>query len=192
MPTLPPRRHGDHSGARPDDEEEAMIPTDTQLVLHRHYPASRERLWNLWTTAAGISSWWGPEGFSTSVEVLDLRPGGELVYTMTATGREQIAYLERAGMPRSTRSRKEFVDVDEPSRLAYTSTIDFVPGLDPYQHLTTVTLEYSPSGTDVTMMIEALHDEAWTERVRSGRSDELDNLARVVARASARGDLRRY
>jgi uncharacterized protein YndB with AHSA1/START domain len=169
-----------------------MIPTDAQLVLRRHYPTSPEQVWLLWTTAAGISSWWAPEGFSTSVEVLELRPGGELVYTMTATGRQQIAFMEQAGMPLSTRSRKEFVDVEEPSRLAYTSTIDFVPDLEPYEHLTVVTLERTTSGTDVTMEIERLHDDVWTERLWAGRSNELDNLARVVASASLHGELRRY
>jgi uncharacterized protein YndB with AHSA1/START domain len=169
-----------------------MIPTDTQRLLHRHYPASPERVWHLWTTAAGISTWWAPEGFSTSVEVLELRPGGELVYTTTATGRHQIAFMEQAGMPLSTRSRKEFVDIDEPTRLAYTSTIDFVPDVEPYQHLTVVSLERTTSGTDVTMEVEPLHDDVWTERLLAGRANELDNLARVVASARLHGELRRY
>jgi len=169
-----------------------MIPSDTQLVLHRHYSASRERVWHLWTTPAGITSWWAPDGFSTSVEVLDLRPGGALVHTMTATGRDQIAFMQQAGMPLSTRSYKEFVEIDEPRRLAYTSTIDFVPDVEPYQHLTVVTLERTPGGTDVRMDMEPLHDDVWTERLQAGRADELDKLARVIASASLRGELRRY
>jgi uncharacterized protein YndB with AHSA1/START domain len=57
-----------------------MIPTETTLVLRRHYAASPERMWRLWTTAAGITSWWAPEGFSTLVDVIDLRPGGVPVW----------------------------------------------------------------------------------------------------------------
>ncbi|MGY2875650.1 uncharacterized protein YndB with AHSA1/START domain [Marmoricola sp. URHA0025 HA25] len=169
-----------------------MIPTDTQLVLRRSYPASPERIWALWTTPEGIASWWAPEGFRTSVDALDLHPGGVLVYTMRATGREQIAFMEQAGMPLSTTSRKEFTEIEEPTRLAYTSLIDFVPDHEPYQHLTVVTLDRTAAGTDVMMEIEPLHDEVWTARIQAGRANELDNLGQVLNSTALRGELRSY
>jgi uncharacterized protein YndB with AHSA1/START domain len=153
------------------------------LVLRRSFAAPPERIWALWTTPDGISAWWAPDGFTTTVDVLDLRPGGALDYTMTATGPEQIAFMEQAGMPLSTASHKEFTDVTEPTRLAYTSLIDFVPGVDPYEHLTVVTLERTETGTDVVMECEPLHEQEWTERIVAGRTNELDNLERLVAAA---------
>ena len=156
----------------------------TTFVIKRHLPASPERIWELWTTPEGIGAWWAPDGFTTTVETLDLRQGGALDYTMTATGPEQVAFMERAGMPLSTASHKEFTEVVEPSRLAYSSLIDFVPGVDPYEHLTVVTLERTATGTEVTMECEALHDEEWTQRIVAGRTNELDNLERLVARSS--------
>lgn len=169
-----------------------MISTDTHLVLRRSYAASPERIWALWTTPEGIGSWWAPDGFRTSVDLLDLRPGGALLSTMTATGREQVAFMESAGLPLSTTSRKEFTLVEEPTRLAYTSLIDFVPDVEPYQHLTVVTLERTRSGTDVTMEMEPLHDDVWTDRIHAGRANELDNLARLIDGASLRGERRSY
>jgi uncharacterized protein YndB with AHSA1/START domain len=59
-------------------------------------------VWALWTTKDGIESWWGPEGFSVTVQHLDLRPGGELRYTMTATAPDQVAFMRQAGMPLAT------------------------------------------------------------------------------------------
>src|ERR1041385_2322944 len=100
--------------------------SNTNIVLRRTLAASPERIWELWTTPDGIGSWWAPDGFRTTVDVLELRPGGALDYTMTATGPEQIAFMEQAGMPLSTTSHKEFTEVVEPSRLAYRSLIDFV------------------------------------------------------------------
>ena len=100
---------------------------------------------------------------------------------MTATGPEQVAFMEQAGMPLSTPSHKEFTEVVEPTRLAYTSLIDFVPGLDPYHHLTVVTLERTATGTDVVMECEPLHDQDWTGRIIAGRTNELDNLERLTA-----------
>jgi uncharacterized protein YndB with AHSA1/START domain len=170
-----------------------MIRTDTNLVLHCSLPASPERIWALWTTPAAVASWWAPDGFSVSVQVLDLRPGGALVYTMTATGREQIAFTRQAGLPLTTLSRKEFTEIDEPGRLAYTSLVDFVPDHESYEHLTVITLARTTSGgTDVAMEIEPMHDETWTERLYAGRANELDNLARLVGNTNLRGELRRY
>ncbi len=99
---------------------------------------------------------------------------------MTATGPEQVAFMERAGMPLSTRSHKEFTEVVEPTRLAYVSLVDFVPDHEPYEHLTVVTLERTAAGTDVVMECEPLHDEVWTERIVAGRANELDNLERLL------------
>ena len=111
----------------------------TTITLRRSLDVPPERIWNLWTTPEGIGAWWAPDGFQTTVDVLELHPGGALDYTMTATGPEQVAFMEQAGMPLSTPSHKEFTEVVEPTRLAYTSLIDFVPGHDPYDHLTVVT-----------------------------------------------------
>ena len=151
------------------------------IELRRSLTVSPERIWELWTTPEGISAWWAPDGFRTTVDTLDLRVGGALDYTMTATGPEQIAFMEQAGMPLSTGSHKEFTEVDEPNRLAYVSLIDFVPGLAPYHHLTVVTLERTATGTDVVMECEPLHDEEWTQRIVAGRTNELDNLERLLS-----------
>lgn len=154
--------------------------SSSNIVLRCSLPAAPERIWELWTTPDGIGAWWAPDGFRTTVDVLDLRPGGALDSTMTATGPEQIAFMEQAGMPLSTASHKEFTEVVEPSRLAYLSLIDFVPGVDPYQHLTVVTLERTDRGTDVVMECEPLHDPEWTSRIVAGRTNELDNLERLI------------
>jgi uncharacterized protein YndB with AHSA1/START domain len=50
-----------------------------QFSIERTYAASIDETWALWTTKAGIESWWGPEGFDVTVISLDLRPGGQLV-----------------------------------------------------------------------------------------------------------------
>jgi uncharacterized protein YndB with AHSA1/START domain len=148
--------------------------------LERTYPATAEQVWELWTTTEGIESWWAPDGFAVEVEELDLRPGGALVYTMTATGPEQIEFMRGAGMPLSTRSRKTFTEVDPSRRLAYTSLVDFVPEVAPYEFLTTVELEPIEDGVRAVMTVEAMHDDVWTERLLAGRANELDNLGRLL------------
>lgn len=149
--------------------------------LERTYDGPPETIWELWTTPAGIERWWAPDGFRTDVRSLDLRPGGELVYEMTAVAPDQVAFMEQAGMPLTTVSRKTFTEVDRPRRLAYRSLIDFVPDHEPYEHLTLVDIEPHGSGSKVMMTVDPMHDEDWTGRLVAGRSNELDNLARTVA-----------
>lgn len=67
-------------------------------------------------------------------------------------------------------------------RLAYSSLVDFVPDHDAYEQLTIVDLAPAgaPGATHVTMRVEPLHDEEWTDRLVAGRTNELDNLVRLV------------
>lgn len=70
-----------------------------QFSIERTYAAPILDVWHLWTTKAGIESWWGPEGFVVTVTSIDLRPGGQLVYLMTATAPQQVAFMKQQGMP---------------------------------------------------------------------------------------------
>jgi hypothetical protein len=83
-------------------------------------------------------------------------------------------------MPLSTQSRKTFTEVEPPRRLAYRSLIDFVPDHEPYEHLTVVDIAPGDGGSEVTMTMEALHDDEWTQRLIAGRTNELDNLATLL------------
>ncbi len=47
-------------------------------------------------------------------------------------------------------------------------------------------LDVRPGGelvyrTEVTMAMEPMHDDTWTERLLAGRANELDNLAQLLA-----------
>jgi hypothetical protein len=66
-------------------------------------------------------------------------------------------------------------------RIRYDSVVDFVPGVEPYEHDTLVELRATGSDTHVVMTIEPLHDEEWTERIVMGRKNELDNLERLLS-----------
>jgi uncharacterized protein YndB with AHSA1/START domain len=150
--------------------------------IERSYDAAAETVWELWTTPAGIESWWAPDGFTVEVQELDLKPGGKLLYTMTATAPEQIEFMRNAGMPVATESRKTFTEVSPPARLAYSSLADFIPGVEPYEFLTIV--ELTPLDDDrvnVVMTVERMHDEVWTERLLAGRENELENLAKAIS-----------
>lgn len=157
-------------------------PSPNAARLERTYDAPAELIWELLTTAAGLEEWWAPDGFESRVGELELRPGGQLRYTMIATAPEQIAFMRNAGMPLSTELRKTFTEVAPPTRLAYLSLIDFVPDHEPYEHLTTIDIEPAGDRTNVVMTVDPLHDETWTQQHRAHRGNELDNLEAATRR----------
>jgi uncharacterized protein YndB with AHSA1/START domain len=159
----------------------APTPARAQFSIERTYAASIDEAWRLWTTKAGIESWWGPEGFSVTVTSLDLRPGGELVYLMTATAPEQVAFMKRAGMPISTRCRVTYTEVSPPGRLAYKTLTDFVPDVPPYEVATVVELQAMADGVKLSITFDAMHDELWTERARAGHESQIRKLDGLLA-----------
>ena len=151
-----------------------------KVTLERTFNAPIEEVWDLWTTKEGIESWWGPDGFAVKVHTLDLRPGGEPVYAMTATGPDQIDFLKQAGMPATTVSRLTYAEVDPPRRLAYSQTADFIPGVEPYEVPTTVELESRPEGVRMVLTFQGMHDEHWTNLAVMGWENELGKLAKLL------------
>lgn len=157
-------------------------PSPDAALLERTYNAPVELIWELCTTPAGIEEWWGPDGFETRVNELDLRPGGNVRYTMTATGPQEVAFVRSLGLPLSSQFHRTFTEVERPSRLAYLSLIDFIPDHEPYEHLTTIDIESAGDRTNLLMTLGPLHDEAWTQDYRDHRAKELDKLEAAVTR----------
>jgi uncharacterized protein YndB with AHSA1/START domain len=55
---------------------------DRQIVLTRMLHAPRERVFQAFTTRDEVEQWWGPDGFSVTIEQMDVRPGGLWKFTM--------------------------------------------------------------------------------------------------------------
>ncbi len=155
--------------------------TRARFSIARTYSASLDEAWALWTTKAGIESWWGPEGFAVTVTALNLRPGGDLVYLMTAVAPEQVAFMKQAGMPLSTPCKVTYTEVSPPHRLAYKTLTDFVPGVAPYDVATVVELKAAAGGVTVTITFDAMHDDVWTERARAGHESQMRKLDALLA-----------
>ncbi len=46
------------------------------------FRAPRALVWRMWTQQEHITNWWGPNGFTTTIEHMDVRPGGEWRFVM--------------------------------------------------------------------------------------------------------------
>lgn len=151
------------------------------VTLERTFDATVDEVWELWTTRDGVEAWWGPDGFDVKVHTMDLRPGGEMTYVMTATAPDQVNFMKTAGMPIATEARLTFTEVDPPRRLAYNHLADFIPGVEPYLVAIQVDLAVTDGGVQMALTIEAMHDHDWTDRSIKGWENELDKLARLLA-----------
>lgn len=89
-------------------------------VIERVFNAPIELIWELWTSPAGRSSWWGPRGFDVEVGTLDLVVGGEFTYTMRASDPEKAAMMKKMGRPAEF-SVTSVITAADPYRFAYDS-----------------------------------------------------------------------
>lgn len=153
----------------------------TRITIERDYRADIQDVWDMWTTREGIESWWGPGGFAVTVRALDLRPGGELHYAMTAINPPQIEFMKKHGMPTTTEARITFTEVTPPTRLAYVHLTDFIPGVDPYDVATIVELTETADGVHMTLTFDAMHSDEWTQRAVAGWTSEVGKLGDRLA-----------
>jgi uncharacterized protein YndB with AHSA1/START domain len=154
----------------------------TGITIERHFAAPPDKVWQLWTTKAGLEKWWGPIGFSSTVNHLDVRIGGDFEIAMQAIGAQQVAYLTTHGIPLESTARGTYTDVALLRRLAWRNLVDFVPGVDRYEVLATV--DFAPAasgGTAMTFRCERMHDATWTRNAEMGWQQQIDRLVAELA-----------
>lgn len=80
---------------------------DREIVLSREFEAPRELVWDAMTNPDHVVNWWGPRGFTTKIETMDVRPGGVWKHTMIG--------------PDGTRypNKSVFREVVRPGRIVY-------------------------------------------------------------------------
>src|ERR1700748_902608 len=50
---------------------------DRELIISRLLDAPVELVWEVWTSPEHIANWWGPDGFTTTITIMNINPGGE-------------------------------------------------------------------------------------------------------------------
>jgi uncharacterized protein YndB with AHSA1/START domain len=152
-----------------------------QFVIDRTLKAPVEKVWKMWTTKEGLEKWWGPEGFSSVVRLLDVRVGGRFEIVMTAQLPEIIAHLKAAGMGASSVAKGDYTQVEPDRRLAYANAVDFVPGVEPYVTTTLVEMSATPSGgTRLVVTNDVMHDEQWTVMATMGWTQQIGKLEKLT------------
>jgi pimeloyl-ACP methyl ester carboxylesterase/uncharacterized protein YndB with AHSA1/START domain len=50
---------------------------DREIFLSRTLNAPVALVWEMWTDPQHIANWWGPNGFTNTISIMDLKPGGQ-------------------------------------------------------------------------------------------------------------------
>jgi len=56
--------------------------TEREITLSRLFDAPREVVFDAWTDPRQIAAWWGPDGFTNTIQEMDVRPGGVWRFVM--------------------------------------------------------------------------------------------------------------
>ncbi len=81
-----------------------------EIVITRVLNAPRERVFEAVIDPKQVVKWWGPEGFTTTIHEMDVRPGG--VWRHTMHGPDGVDYP----------NHKTFIEVVKPEKLVFQQT----------------------------------------------------------------------
>jgi uncharacterized protein YndB with AHSA1/START domain len=125
-----------------------MEPTaDRELVITRVVDAPRELVWQAMTQAQHVAQWWGPRGFTTTIEEMDVRPGGVWKHVMHGP--------DGANYPNAS----VFTEVVAPERIVY-SLAGHKEGGAGVQGVWTWTFDAMDGGTKTKVTIHMLFPTA--------------------------------
>src|SRR6185295_13830618 len=65
---------------------------DREIVITRVFDAPRALVFKAYTDPEAIPHWWGPAKYKTSVDKMDVRPGGEWRYTHVGPDGETFGF----------------------------------------------------------------------------------------------------
>lgn len=147
-----------------------------ELSIERVFDAPRQLVWDVWTTPEHIAQWYGPQGFSTSVESMDFQPGGNWKYVMRSPDGREMPII---GV---------FREIVEPEKIV---TEDAYPGKtedgkDKFL-ITTVTFQEQENQCQLTMHILFPTEEDCAQYEQSGAVwgwnssfDRVDELLKTL------------
>jgi uncharacterized protein YndB with AHSA1/START domain len=55
---------------------------EREIASTRVFDAPRELVWKAWSDPEHLGKWWGPNGFTTTTKVFELKPGGQWLFIM--------------------------------------------------------------------------------------------------------------
>ena len=151
---------------------EPSPPSEREVVITRTFEAPAARIFEMWTKPEHVARWWGPKGYTTTIDAMDARPGGEFRLVMHG--------------PDGTRQpvKGVYKEVNPPRRLVYTEDWDLG---DRPSVASVVTIAFDEGDGRTTATIHVLYETTEDRAtlidmgVREGWHSCLDRLVEELA-----------
>jgi len=145
---------------------------DREIRGERVFDAPREKVWAALTDPELIPQWWGPRQYTTVVDVMDVRPGGQWRFVHQAEeGSDEHGF------------RGVYREVTEPERIVQTFEWEGMPG-----HIAVETMELEDLGDGRTKIntVSLFHtteerDGMFNSGMEGGASETYDRLEELLA-----------
>jgi uncharacterized protein YndB with AHSA1/START domain len=141
-------------------------PSDREIVATRIFDAPREIVWKMWTDPAHLAQWWGPRGFRTTVQLMNVQAGGE--WRLIMHGPDGRDYHNRI----------IYREVAKPERLVYQHSPE--KGSEPVSFQTTVT--FAEQGTKTKVGVTMLFPSAAARDYVVKTYGAVEGLSQTLAR----------
>ena len=142
-------------------------PAEREIVIRRVFDAPRAQVFEAWTDPKRIAQWWGPRGFTTTIDEMDVRPGGTWRFVMH--GPDGVDYPNRV----------VYDEIVRPERLVHMHGSDKED--EPGQFQVTVTFAEQSGKTTLTLRMlfqsAAERDKNVEFGVIEGGNQTLERLA---------------
>lgn len=144
-------------------------PGKQELVITRDVDAPRDLVFKTLTDPNLIPQWWGPKILTTTVDQMDVRPGGMWRYVQRAPDGNEYAF------------HGVFHEILPPDRLVYTFEFEGMPG---HVSLETVTIEEHDGKTTLTdkTVFQTIEDRdgMLSSDMEAGAAETMDRFAELL------------
>jgi uncharacterized protein YndB with AHSA1/START domain len=146
-------------------------PSDREIVSERIFGAARDRVFAAYTDPEFIPAWWGPRRMTTTVERMDVRPGGAWRFVMREPDGEETGF------------RGIYREVTPPERIVQTFEWEGMPG-----HVIVDTTTFEDLGGRTRVRTTSLfhtteeRDGMLASGMERGLTETHDRMAELLAR----------
>ncbi len=149
------------------------MPSDREITMTRVFDAPRELVFKAYTDPNRIPQWWGLRSSATTVDKMDVRPGGVWRFIQRDTAGNEFGF------------NGEYREILPPERLVSTFEFEGMPG---HIVVDTATFEELPGGKTrltVTSLFASVEDRdgMLASGMEGGANETWDRLTELLANA---------
>jgi uncharacterized protein YndB with AHSA1/START domain len=150
-----------------ENQPKTQDTSDRELRAVRVFDAPRDLVFKMWTDPEHIVKWWGPNGFTTTIHKMDVRPGGD--WELVMHGPDGRDYP----------NHKRYLEIDAPKRLVFEHVSE-------PRHRMTVDFREKDNKTEVAVHMVFASPETFDFVVReyhadTGLTQTLNRLGELLA-----------